>query len=1119
VQSLRHSARRTPTALLALAALAWLIGAAAASAAPAPVVLDPSAAGAPTLHTGLFMDGDPGDYVHGYAAYYGPEENDFTIRNSSPLWLDLVVLPEWTILTFSTTDLGVPLVEGETYTVGGPGNPGTGTITRGQNGRGCTGIDGEFTMLEWALEPDGSVRSAAIDFRHRCATQGTDWVHGSLRINSTHPITALTLRGVPVNVGAFRTGTTAPPAFVTIDNPGSTDLPVGPFEATGTDADEVGVDASDCPAALVPGASCTIAVTVTGLRRGVLNAGLSIRDGTARGARVVAIAGVSQDPTAVTLALRRVDGYTVADLAVSPNPGAGIAEFSFDTLDRGRSTASAWLAADGTASVQFLPPLGSFSVEGRFAGNTTWEPSSPVTASGVATAATTVNFVIWNGIIPAGQSFTLDAYVWSMHPLPPGTLAIHDETGGLVASIRVPGQTTRLLVQQVALEVGVASFTASYASDDGSGDPASATQSIEVVPGGEAPEVVIEPGPLSATADVTLGLLAPNGPYGVVRISNNGVTWVERSWTAAVSWSLIDPAAGGRDEDGIKHVHVWYREAGGPWSLRATGSVTLDRVPPSLEGAQFQVNPWTWRGTVTSPAGDWAAWRTSIDGTTWSAWSAWSAGSAVDLWARPDAAAWYDGDRPAWVQVRDAAGNATEQTRLETIVLGTDIAAPAGGQGVVDVGFAFPKPAITGRPFTIRPVYPAGYQFPSDAWCKWYLDWGDDQALELGPNDSWGEISFERKASTGACNEWTFTLPYTADRQFVWWFDLYHKGSNANPGEGSPGIYTGPSRPMFKALLESTDPHIRTSSVPIAYVLPDAMGPTQAGDPVTYRLHLAGAGTLPTNGHWFASPLGCYLNPSLSKEGGLSWTYTPHCNGSWVTGWTGTMGGGWARAQYDPVVDGRAPTVSGPSTAFRGATVGTRVPVTVSWGATDRGSGVWRYEIQGSRNGSAWRDIDLPTRLTTSIIRSLATDGTYRFRVRARDRVGNWSAWRTGPTLRAGVVQESGGALSWSGAWTRVTDTAAWGGRSRQSGGAGASVRTTFTGRGIAWVAGSGPASGTARVYVDGVLAATLDLKTASDTHRRVVWRRFWGSSRTHQVRIVVAGTGIIDVDGFAVLR
>ena len=67
-----------------------------------------------------------------------------------------------------------------------------------------------------------------------------------------------------------------------------------------------------------------------------------------------------------------------------------------------------------------------------------------------------------------------------------------------------------------------------------------------------------------------------------------------------------------------------------------------------------------------------------------------------------------------------------------------------------------------------------------------------------------------------------------------------------------------------------------------------------------------------------------------------------------------------------------------------------------------------------------------------------------------------------------------------------------------------------------------GPGMGTAKVYLDGVLKATIDLSASVETKRSLVYRFHWSSLGTRQIRIVVQGTAghpTITVDGFVVIR
>ena len=65
----------------------------------------------------------------------------------------------------------------------------------------------------------------------------------------------------------------------------------------------------------------------------------------------------------------------------------------------------------------------------------------------------------------------------------------------------------------------------------------------------------------------------------------------------------------------------------------------------------------------------------------------------------------------------------------------------------------------------------------------------------------------------------------------------------------------------------------------------------------------------------------------------------------------------------------------------------------------------------------------------------------------------------------------------------------------------------SFTGESIAWVSSKSATRGSAQVYVDGVLAATVSLRKAATAHRQVVFGTAWSSAGPHTIQIVVLGT------------
>jgi hypothetical protein len=629
----------------------------------------------------------------------------------------------------------------------------------------------------------------------------------------------------------------------------------------------------------------------------------------------------------------------------------------------------------------------------------------------------------------------------------------------------------------------------------------------------------IEPEPWTPSPDVVLHILPPPDDSSMLRISNDASTWVEMPYAAVVPWSLIDPATGGTDEDGLKTVTVWYGNGGEDWRWSSTPTVTLDRTAPTAEDVTgVTIDGRMWRGTVDGLSGDAladvAATRYSLDGGA--TWEPWAIGNVVDVWNATGAPAWAAGDLSIDVQVRDAAGNVSDPITTTATINAPSFGYPTYAWNLPGVTIETPNPAITGETFTFRINYPDGYTLPSNAWCQWIVTWGDDESVQGTANPTWGELFIERSKANGACEEWTFTLPWREARQFAWSLQVGTKNANTEPMELLTPIIEIPSV-VFRALDGPHDERFASSSIPFAYVLPETTV-SQFGDPVTYRLHTVGTSVVPQSGMWWTSPLDCYLNPAWSQNGGNTFTYKPKCDGPWVTGWTGVMHKGYMRSQYDPMVDGKAPKVKAPAIRLGTGALGTSVPGSVRWSAKDPGSGVQRYEVQIRRNGGAWRAVDLPSRLTTSVSRTFAIGDSYRFRVRARDKVGNWSDWAYGPTTTPTLRQQTNAAVTWGGTWQTVTDPAFSGGSARSTTAGGSAVRFIATAQSIAWVSRSGPGRGLAQVWVDGVLAATVDLGAESLSGKRVVFARSWAASGRHVVRIVSLGTTgrpLVEVDAF----
>jgi hypothetical protein len=223
------------------------------------------------------------------------------------------------------------------------------------------------------------------------------------------------------------------------------------------------------------------------------------------------------------------------------------------------------------------------------------------------------------------------------------------------------------------------------------------------------------------------------------------------------------------------------------------------------------------------------------------------------------------------------------------------------------------------------------------------------------------------------------------------------------------------------------------------------------------------------------------------------------------------------------VVDAISPVAVAPANSLvsGSALASGLVPVRLTWSGSDARSGVGRYALSQSTDGHAY--VSVSTTLTgTSLTRNLSTGHTYRFAIRATDKVGNIGAWAYGSTFKLTGVSQASSAVHYHGTWATSTSTTWWGGTARSSSTKGSTATFTFTGKSIAWVGLKAVNRGKANVYVNGVLKATVNLYAATTLKRRIVWSANYATSATRTVTIKVLGTSgrpRVDVDGFIVIR
>lgn len=203
-----------------------------------------------------------------------------------------------------------------------------------------------------------------------------------------------------------------------------------------------------------------------------------------------------------------------------------------------------------------------------------------------------------------------------------------------------------------------------------------------------------------------------------------------------------------------------------------------------------------------------------------------------------------------------------------------------------------------------------------------------------------------------------------------------------------------------------------------------------------------------------------------------------------------------------------------------GSQIGSGIRTTVSWQpATGTATGS-RYVVLRRGVAGPWSTVS--TQSGRSVRQVLGFGTSYRFATRTRSASGSLGPLAYGQYVEPTLYQETTTAARYSGRWLTSTSSAYSGGRTRASTQAGAYVEFRRTTMAFALIGRRGPTSGKARIYVDGQLAATVDLYRSSLRTRAVIFSKSWTTVAPHTVRVVVLGTSgrpRVDIDGFAILR
>jgi len=210
----------------------------------------------------------------------------------------------------------------------------------------------------------------------------------------------------------------------------------------------------------------------------------------------------------------------------------------------------------------------------------------------------------------------------------------------------------------------------------------------------------------------------------------------------------------------------------------------------------------------------------------------------------------------------------------------------------------------------------------------------------------------------------------------------------------------------------------------------------------------------------------------------------------------------------------------GPAESFFDHAVGTTTTLArISWSGSGAGTGVARYELQVSVDGGKFTSVALKSATATSIDRTHTDEKSYRYRVRATDKRGNVSAWINGPAWKPGRIQNTSASIFYAGPWATARTSSALGGSQRFASSLSARAKITRTVRDFAWVATKTPKSGSAQVLIDGVVVATVNLRSSSTTYRQLVFSRHFSTLGMHTMEIRPSGGGVIHLDAFLVMR
>jgi hypothetical protein len=218
----------------------------------------------------------------------------------------------------------------------------------------------------------------------------------------------------------------------------------------------------------------------------------------------------------------------------------------------------------------------------------------------------------------------------------------------------------------------------------------------------------------------------------------------------------------------------------------------------------------------------------------------------------------------------------------------------------------------------------------------------------------------------------------------------------------------------------------------------------------------------------------------------------------------------------------KTPLTNTPASSFiLGSKTSATVPLRVAWcGLTATSSRIYRV-LQSSNGGVTFPSVVASATKLTSAIRSLTVGANYAWRVRTSDGAGRVSAYATSITSKVLRFDNTNPSIAYSAGWGLVKSSLFSGGSEVYATSAAASATLALPAgtRAFAIVSSRASNRGSFKVFVDGVLVATVSQKVSKTVYQIVVYSRAVTSTASHTIVIQPAGNGRIDLDAILTLQ